>query len=148
MIYMVVDFYVVGFNVGMIFQIVFFYFSGLMNNNLLWNVLMGMMFSQVFVFNILWVFLIGLIFVFNGMVFYLVGGNWMIINFIILFVWNGIDNIVIVVDENIFGYNCLIYWVYINVFGNRGIFYCNDFNNLDLVLLFLVFFIMLQLLNI
>ncbi|MCC7501401.1 MAG: hypothetical protein IT229_02660, partial [Flavobacteriales bacterium] len=60
-----------------------------------------------------------------------VAGQWMEITLNTPFTWNGIDNILVAVDENTPNYSCTAAWRSYTASGNRGILYYSDGTNPD-----------------
>ena len=111
-------------------KIRFFYSSGASGSSTGWTVYMGNSTKTSFTSNTDWEVIGNLSNVFSGTVsFPGSNDNWMEITLDTPFQWNGIDNLIVGVDENQSGWNCTIYWRKSDLGGNRSIHYRNDSNN-------------------
>lgn len=109
----------------------FYYVSGTTNNSTDWTIYMGNTNKTTFSSNTDWEPVGNMMQVFTGTVTYPAAGNWMEITLTNPFLWDGISNIIVGVDENQSNWNCTINWQVTNVSGNRSIYYRDDNNNPD-----------------
>ncbi|QAA81792.1 T9SS type A sorting domain-containing protein [Aequorivita sp. H23M31] len=118
---------------GNITSISFYFDSGGPTNSDNWAIYLGHTAKTSFSSNTDWVLSTSLVKVFDGDVTFPAGGNWMTINFTNSFPYNGMDNLVIAVDENKPGDNLngggTKFGKTANVGSYRSIIYRNDNTN-------------------
>jgi hypothetical protein len=132
MIYSSADIIAGGGDVGMINKIRFYYDHGPFNNATNWTVYMGHTNKTAFANGTDWEPLANLNQVFSGTITMPAAGNWMEITLTTPFLWNGLNNLLIAVDENAPGYSSSdLYWRYTSTADNSSIYYYNDSNNPD-----------------
>ncbi|MGQ3133289.1 MAG: PKD domain-containing protein [Flavobacteriales bacterium] len=94
-----------------------------------WTVYMGNSTRTEFTSNTDWEPLANLNQVYTGTVTYPAAGNWLEITLGTPFLWDGVSNIVVAVDENQSNWNCTINWRVTSTTGNRAIYFRDDSNN-------------------
>lgn len=116
---------------GTISKIRYYYSSGTYTNSTDWTVYIGHTNKVNFASTTDWI-TIGLTTCFSGTVTFPAAGNWLEITLTTPFQWNGVDNIVIGVDENEPGSGSGVMWRY-STYGsdNRTIFYGSGTTNPD-----------------
>jgi len=116
---------------GTISKIRFFYASGGTNNATNWTVYIGHTVKNGFISTTDWISTATLTNSFTGTVTYPAAGNWVEVTLTTPFQWNGVDNIVIAVDENQPAYSSsTLYWRYTGTGSDyRTIYYYSDSNN-------------------
>lgn len=112
-------------------KIRFYYSSGSTGSSTAWTIYMGNSSRTGFTSNTDWEPLANMTQVYTGTVTYPGAGNWMEITLNTPFLWDGVSNIVVAVDENQPGWNCTINWRVTNTTGDRSIYYRDDSNNPD-----------------
>ncbi|MFZ1658618.1 MAG: GEVED domain-containing protein [Flavobacteriales bacterium] len=100
------------------------------NNWTSWTVYMGSTGQSSFASATDWVPFGSLSEVYNGTI-TPVAGEWMNITLTTPYAWDGVNNIVIAVDENSPNYSCTANWASFNPGANRGILYYSDGINPD-----------------
>lgn len=119
----------IGNHSGSISKLRFYYASGTgTSSNLSWTIYMGNTTKTNFSGNSDWVAVGNLTQVFSGNVTYPAVGNWMEITLTTPFTYDGINNLVIAVDENTAGYSSLYFQTFTSG-TNTGLYYGNDSNN-------------------
>jgi len=112
---------------GTISKIRYYYSSGSSTaNSNNWTVYIGHTTNNNFPNTTSWI--PGLTNSFSGTVAFPASGNWLEITLSTPFAWNGVDNIVIGVDENQTGSGGGVFWRYTNYSESRTIFYNNAAN--------------------
>ena len=121
-----------GNGIGTITKVRYYYSSGGSANSTGWTVYLGHTNKVNFTSNTDWIPAAGLTNCFSGTVTFPATGNWLEITLTTPFQWNGVDNIVIGVDENQAGSAAASYWRY-SSYGsdNRTIYYGNGTTNPD-----------------
>ena len=113
-------------------KIRFFYASGGTTttnwNN--WTIYMGNTTQATFASTTNWIALGTMTQVFNG-AFTPLAGNWVEFTLSSPYIWNGTDNLVIAVDENVAGYSCTAAWRSFTAAANTVINYFSDGTNPD-----------------
>jgi hypothetical protein len=115
-----------------IHKIKFYLYSGPnpINNSSSWVVYMGSTTKSSFSSNDDWIGIGSLSQVYSGTVLFPGLGNWMEITLDNPFMWNGVENLVIAVDENMPNYSSSnVFWRSFAVSNNQSIYYRNDNNN-------------------
>ncbi len=122
-----------GNGMGTISKIRYYYNNGTSTaNSTGWTVYLGHTNKVNFTSNTDWISAAGLTTCFSGTVTFPAAGNWMEITLTTPFQWNGIDNIVVGIDENQAGTGSGVFWRYSNYGSdNRTIFYGNASTNPD-----------------
>ncbi len=115
----------------MISKLSFYYVSGNVNNSNAWTIYMGNTSQSEFANNTNWIPLAEMQQVFSGTMTFPATGNWVEIVLDTPFEWNGVDNLVVAMDENQPGYSSFpgATWQSANVGVNRGIYYHSDGTN-------------------
>ncbi len=117
---------------GTITKIRYYFNSGASTNSTDWTVHMAHTNKTNFTSTTDWVSSTGMSTNFSGTVTFPATGNWLEITLSTPFQWNGVDNILIGIDENQAGYGSQTYWRYSNYGSdNRSIFYYSDATNPD-----------------
>jgi hypothetical protein len=93
-----------------------------------WNVYMGNTTQSEYASSTSWIASSGMVEVFSGALNF-VENQWVSIVLDSPFLWDGISNLVIGVDENTDDYSCTANWSSYNAGTNRGILYYDDYNN-------------------
>lgn len=114
---------------GLISKIRFKHAGGGYANGLNWNVYMGNTAKTEFTSNTDWEPLANLTSCFSGNISNVGNDTWLEIVFSTPFNWNGTDNVVVGVDENMPGYNTGVTWYKTEVGTSRAIYYASDSNN-------------------
>lgn len=96
-----------------------------------WTVYMGNTAQNNFATTTSWVPLASMTQVFSGTIPTLVTGNWVTITLSTPFIWDGVSNLVIAVDENSADWSCTQGWGAYNAGTNRGMLYYSDSTNPD-----------------
>lgn len=109
----------------------FFYVSGTTGSSNNWTVYLGNTTKSSFTSNTDWEVIGNLTNSFSGIVSFPGGDNWLEITLATPFVWDGVSNIVVGVDENQSSWDCTIYWRKSDLGSNRSIYYRSDSNNPD-----------------
>lgn len=122
-----------GNGMGTISKIRYYYNNGTSTaNSTDWTVYLGHTNKVNFSSNTDWISAAGLTTCFSGTVTFPAAGNWMEITLTTPFQWNGVDNIVVGIDENMAGTGSGVFWRYSNYGSdNRTIFYGNASTNPD-----------------
>jgi len=121
-----------GYANGYITKVRYYYSSGTTTSSTNWTIYLGHTALTNFATNTSWVSSTGLTNCFSGTVTYPAAGNWIDITLATPFQWNGVDNIIIGVDENQGGFGGSIFFRYTNTgTDNRTIFYNSDPTNPD-----------------
>ncbi|HRG59979.1 MAG TPA: fibronectin type III domain-containing protein, partial [Bacteroidia bacterium] len=95
-----------------------------------WTIYMGNTTKTAFANTTDWVPTGSMTQVFSGVVSVPAAGNWLEVTLTTPFTWNGTNNIVIGVDENVTGYSCTAQWgSYTAAPANRGIYFYADGTN-------------------
>ncbi len=132
MIYPVSEIIAGGGEVGNVTKVRFYYNSGPNGNSNNWTIYMGHTNKNEFTSTTDWESFSNLTQVYTGTVTFPAAGNWMEITLSVPFLWNGIDNLIIAVDENSAGYSASdLYWRSTSTVGYKSIYYRNDSNNPD-----------------
>lgn len=105
--------------------------SSSVSNSDLWKVHIGHTTKTAFASNSDWEVAANLTQCFNGTVSFPGNGNWMEIELTTPFVWNGVDNLVVAIEEDKSGYNSTTNWQQSWVAELRTIYYRNDWTNPD-----------------
>lgn len=111
-------------------KIRFYNVTGSLSNATSWTVYMGNTDSTGFTSNTNWIPLAALQQVFTGTLSAPTSNSWLEITLDTPFLWDGISNVVVGVDENTGGYSSIT-WGSVNTGSNRSILYRNDTNNPD-----------------
>lgn len=120
-----------GTGMGTISKIRYYYSSGTYTNSTNWTVYIGHTNKVNFSSNTDWI-TTGLTNCFSGTVTFPGTGNWLEITLSTPFEWNGVDNIVVGIDENEAGSGSNVYWRYSNYGSdNRTIYYGNAVTDPD-----------------
>lgn len=130
-IYMAADISAAGGVPALIYKIRFYYISGPNTNSRNWTVYMGNSFKSQFASNTDWEPLANLNQVYTGNVTFPAANNWLEITLNTPFLWDGISNIVVAVDENQINYDCTINWQVTGTQFNTSIYYRSDVTNPD-----------------
>lgn len=93
-----------------------------------WTVYIGTTTNNTFANTTSWVPLANLTQVYTGVI-NPVAGNWMEITFTTPYNYNGTDNLVVAIQEQVAGYNCTASWASYTASGNQGIYYYSDSTN-------------------
>lgn len=96
-----------------------------------WVIYMGNTSVNSFASGSSWIPLGELTEVWNGVVDPLTGSTWVEFTLTTPFLWDGVSNIVVAVDENTPGWTCSQYWASYSAGSNRGILYYSDGTNPD-----------------
>jgi hypothetical protein len=96
-----------------------------------WTVYLGHSTKTEFVDTDNWEDLSNLSSVYTGTVTFPAEDNWFTITLDTPFAYNGTDNLILAVDENLTGYDCSMYWRKTDTPNNRSIYYRNDGTNPD-----------------
>jgi PKD repeat protein len=94
-----------------------------------WTVYMGSTGTSTFASNTSWVPTTSMSQVFSGTVTFPAPNNWVELVLATPFVWDGVSNIVVAVDENVASWNCTLYWNSTVTTGAQTIYYYNDNTN-------------------
>jgi hypothetical protein len=94
-----------------------------------WTVYMGSTATSTFASTTSWVPVTSMSQVFSGTVTFPSPGNWVELVLATPFIWDGISNIVVAVDENVASYNCTLYWNSTVTTGAQTIYYYSDPTN-------------------
>ncbi|MGV3613395.1 MAG: T9SS type A sorting domain-containing protein [Fluviicola sp.] len=128
-IYLATDFdAAVAGQVNQITKIRFFYSSGNLANSTSWTMYMGTTANSSFASTTAWEPLANLTQVFTGNVTAPPGNSWMEITLNTPFVWDGISNVVVAIDENTPNFSNVI-WRSHATGANRSMLYRSDSNN-------------------
>lgn len=131
-IYTASDIVASGGGIGTISKVRFYLSSGSGTNSTNWTVYLGHTNKTSFANNTNWEPVANLTNCFSGTVSFPAGGNWLEVTLSTPFQWNGVDNIIVAVDENQAGYGSYSYWRYTNSGSDyRAIYYYSDSNNPD-----------------
>lgn len=109
-------------------KIRFFYVSGSLVSSTSWNITMGQTSQVDFPSTTSWIPSASLTPVFSGNVTAPAGDSWLEITLSTPFLWDGVSNIVVAIDENTPSYSNVI-WRRHSTGANRSILYYNDWTN-------------------
>lgn len=115
---------------SLITKVRFFYVSGNLAPSTAWNIYMGSTAQTNFASNTSWVPLASMTQVFSGNVTAPAANSWMEITLSTPFLWDGVSNVVLAIDENTSGWSTVT-WRQHATGANRCILYRNDSNNPD-----------------
>ena len=93
-----------------------------------WTVYIGTTTNNTFANTTSWVPMANLTQVYTGAI-NPIGGNWMEITFTTPYSYNGTDNLVVAIHEQVSGFNCTANWSSYTASGNQGIYYYSDSTN-------------------
>jgi hypothetical protein len=111
-------------------KIRFYNTTGDLTNSNVWTIYLGNTATASFASNTAWIPLANLSQVYSGTI-PTVANGWTEITLTTPFLWDGVSNVVVGVDENIPGYTSNNYWRYQSTGANRSIYYYNDATNPD-----------------
>lgn len=131
-IYTAAELTAAGASVGTISQIGYYFnsSSGTTGNSTGWTVYIGHTNKTSFANSTDWEAVGTLTQSYSGNVTFPAAGNWMTLTLTTPFQWNGVDNIIIAIDENTPSYTSSISWgTYTSSSGDRTMEYYSDYNN-------------------
>lgn len=117
---------------SLITKVRFFYVSGDLSLSTAWNLYMGTTAQTNFATTTSWVPLASLTQVFSGNVTAPAGNSWMEVTLATPFLWDGVSNVVLAIDENTPSWSTVTWRQHPTGAGsNRSMLYRNDSNNPD-----------------
>lgn len=111
-------------------KIRFYNTTGSLANSDVWTIFMGNTATASFATTSSWIPLANLTQVYSGSI-PAVANAWTEITLTTPFLWDGVSNVVVAVDENVPSYTSNNYWRYQSTGANRSMYYYSDSNNPD-----------------